>query len=170
MPTRPNPHRVYLDANVLIAYLADEPGRADVIQAVLHDARNGRTALFTSVLSIAEVAYISAHHSDAPASHADARGVDDEAAIDELWYPASPIGLLDVSVMVAREARKIIRQAKSSGMRGIRSADAIHLASATVYRCDRFFTYENEASRAQWQNLIQANISDPFPDEPPPGY
>ena len=30
--------RVYLDSNVLIAYVADEEGRARVVQSVLEDA------------------------------------------------------------------------------------------------------------------------------------
>ena len=157
-----SPQRVYLDANVLIAYLADEPGRSDVVQTVLHDARHDRATLLTSVLSIAEVAYISTHDSDAHSSHSTLHGVHGEAAIDELWDTASPIGLLDVSVVVARKARRIVRQAKISGMRGVRSADAVHLASAAVYGCDRFFTYENAASCAQWQNLIPASVSVPF--------
>ena len=57
---RTRQQRVYLDANVLIAYLANEADRADVVQAVLNDAQEEKIELLTSVMSIAEVAYISA--------------------------------------------------------------------------------------------------------------
>ena len=49
---RARPIRAYLDANVLIAYVADEEGRAGVVQSVLEDARGKKIELITSVLSI----------------------------------------------------------------------------------------------------------------------
>ena len=137
--------------------------RADAVQAVLQDARDQRIELLTSVLSIAEVAYIATEHGGG-------RDTSDEAAIDELWVPSSPIKLVDVSAIVAREARSIVRQARDRGMRGIRSADAIHLASAAIYQCDRFFTYENETTCSQWNSLVQASVSGPFSDKPQLGF
>ena len=40
---RARPIRVYLDSNVLIAYVADEEGRAGVVQSVLEDARGKKS-------------------------------------------------------------------------------------------------------------------------------
>ncbi len=51
------PPRVYLDANVLLAYVSDEEERASVVQSVLDDGRQDRAVLLTSTLTIAEVAY-----------------------------------------------------------------------------------------------------------------
>ena len=101
--------RVYVDANVLIAYAANEAERAGLVQQVLDDARKKRIELHTSVISIAEVAYITTGQaSDDP--------VVGEDLIDQFWVPASPINLVDVSVRVARDARSIIREAKRSGV------------------------------------------------------
>ncbi|MCY4101648.1 MAG: type II toxin-antitoxin system VapC family toxin [bacterium] len=151
--------RVYADANVLLAYVANEANRADTVQSILEDARQARVELLTSVLSITEVAYVQTDS-----------GVDislaSDAAIDELWTPTSPVALVDISETVAREARRVIRRAKQASVGGIRSADAIHLASAKLHRCDRFFTYENEATRQCWNTLIEARVTAPFTDSP----
>ena len=32
-------HRVYLDANVILAYVANQANRADTVQSILEDAR-----------------------------------------------------------------------------------------------------------------------------------
>ena len=153
------PSQVYLDANVLIAFVANEQDRAGVVAAVLGDARDKKIELFTSVLSIAEVAFISTNLA----------GVDplgSEEAIDQLWVPASPINVMEVSTRVAREARGIIRRSKSLTLRTVKPPDAIHLASAVTGQCDRFFTYEDESTRDQWQSLTGLSVTEPFLDEP----
>jgi len=112
----------------------------------------------TSVLSIAEVAFAAN----------DSTGVvspEDEEAIDQLWVPASPITLVDVSETVTRTARSLIRQARGGGG-GVRSADALHLASAQLHGCSRFFTYEKASTRARWNELVDATVEEPFTDFP----
>ena len=153
------PARVYLDACVLLAYIADEPDRAHVVQSVLADARESRITVVTSVLSITEVAYVPSGVDSGIAPNGD-------HAIDELWKPASPIMLLDISETVAREARQVIRKARESPGTGVRSADAIHLASAALHGCEWLFTYENEARRARWDTLIAPKVSEPFTNSP----
>ncbi|WP_419913919.1 type II toxin-antitoxin system VapC family toxin [Candidatus Poriferisodalis sp.] len=156
MKTRPV--RAYLDANVLIAYVANENGRAGIVQSVLDDARDEKIELFTSVLSITEVAFVTTGQPDDPAGGED--------AIDQLWVPASPIHVLDISIRIAREARAIIRKSKSLGTKTVKPADAIHLASASIHDCDRVFTYENQATRHSWAELISLTVAEPFLDEP----
>ncbi len=153
------PIRVYLDSNVLIAYVANEESRAGLVQSMLDDARDEKIELLTSVLSITEVAYVATDHDETDR-------IDSVEAIDELWTPSSPIDVIDISIKVAREARAIIRQSKSRGMKVIKPADAIHLASASIHDCDRLFTYESEPSRRQWAKLIQLTVAEPFLDEP----
>ncbi len=41
--------RVYVDANVLLAYVGNEEGRADTVQSILEDARKSRIDLLTCV-------------------------------------------------------------------------------------------------------------------------
>ncbi len=123
--------RIYLDANVLLSYVNDAPGRADTIQCLLEDAENHKFELITSTLSIAEIAYIE--------SGGEPSGVADGlAAIDELWTPDSPVKLAEFSRRVAHEARSIIRSARHNETARVRSADAIHLATAAVSDCGRF--------------------------------
>ena len=153
------PLRVYLDANVLLAYVSDEPGRVDTVQSLFEDAESSVVDLSTSYLSITEVAYIA---SDQELSG----GTAGEARIDELWTPSSPISLAEISIPVALKARSVIREAHQKGIKGVRSADAIHLASAEVNGCDRFFTYEKKSTRAGWNTLIQPDITAPYVDKP----
>ena len=154
-----DPPRIYLDANVLLSYVNDAPERADVVQSLMEDAEDGKVHLLTSNLSIAEVAYIA---SDQEPSY----GTDDEATIDELWTPDSPVKLAEFSRLVAHRARSIIRRARDNETARVRSADAIHLATAEINDCGRFYTYEGANIRNGWNALIQADVSEPYVDAP----
>lgn len=153
-----SPPRIYLDTNVLIAFLGDEEGRADVVQSILDDARDQRVDLLTSTFSIAEVAYIS--------YDSDVERADDEALIDLLWVPASPLTLIDVSEAVTRAARSVIRLARTTQSRRVQPADAIHLASADIHGCDQFFTYEKLGTQELWNELVEPIVGQPFTDAP----
>ncbi len=96
-----SPPRVYFDANVLLAYVGDEEGRADTVQTLLHEGRRGEIEILTSVLSIAEVAFGALERDNGLT-------VEGEAAIEELWTPASPIQLIDVTQALTRQARTLI--------------------------------------------------------------
>ncbi len=152
--------RIYLDANVLIAYVNAAPKRADMAQSLLEDAEEGKAHLITSILSIAEVAYISNDQQWSLPTF------DDPAAIDELWAPESPIKLAEFSRRVAHRARSIIREARDNKTARVRSADAVHLATAEINGCHRFYTYERESIRTGWDALINATVSEPYTDAP----
>ena len=70
--------RVYLDANVILAYVADQANRADTVQSILEHARPSRIELLASVLSITEVAYVRTDASEELSSESEAAmwGVD----------------------------------------------------------------------------------------------
>lgn len=151
--------RIYFDANVFLAYVGNEEGRADTVQMLLDEARRGEIEIVTSVLSIAEVAY-GAHERDQGLTEAG------EEAIEQLWTPASPITLVDVSQAVTRNARTMIRKAKAQNLSGIRGADAIHLATARMFGCNVIFTYEGEARRERWQLIGEVTTSEPVTNTP----
>ena len=153
------PPRIYLDACVLLSYVNDSPDRADTVQSLLEDAEDGKVNLLTSNLSIAEVAYIAPDQEPSD-------GTADEATIDELWTPDSPVKLAEFSRIVAHMARSIIRKARDNETARVRSADAIHLATAEIHKCDRFYTYEGQSTRNSWDALIQAHVSEPYVDAP----
>jgi predicted nucleic acid-binding protein len=155
--------RIYFDANVFLAYIGNEEARADTVQALLDEARRSDVEILTSVLSIAEVAY-GAHERD--------HGLTElgEEAIEQLWTPASPVMLVDVSQAVTRNARRIIRDSKTRSLSGIRGADAIHLATARMFGCNEIFTYEGEARRTRWQQLTGIQVSEPITNNPQLGF
>lgn len=49
--------RVYLDANVFLAYVSGEDGRANTVEALLVAARKGELVVLTSTVSVVEVAF-----------------------------------------------------------------------------------------------------------------
>jgi len=59
-----------------------------------------------------------------------------------------------------------MKRTELRGNRGVRSADAVHLASAGVRQCDLFLTYEKESTRENWDRLIQAQVVEPFTNTP----
>ena len=71
--------RIYVDANVLLAYLGNETGHAEIVQALLDEARRSEIEIITSVLSIAEVAF-GAQERDAGLTP------EGEAQIDTLYH------------------------------------------------------------------------------------
>lgn len=151
--------RVYLDANVLLSYVNDAPERADVVQSLLEDAEDSKVQVLTSNLSIAQVAFIASDREPG-------FGTDDEATIDELWTPDSPVELAEFSRLVAHRARSIIRKARENETARVRSADAVHLATSEINECDRFYTYERANIRSGWNALIRADVSEPYVDAP----
>ena len=155
-----SPRRAYLDANVLIAYLANEPGRGPVVASLLEDAERGSIELLTSVLTVTEVAFVASDHASGDGPSAE------EDNIAKLWVPESPVKLTDVSMRVAERARDIVRTARSSDMKGVKPPDAIHLASAEVHGCQHFFTYEGETTRAQWAHWVALAVDEPYTDNP----
>lgn len=158
-----NQRRIYFDANVFLAYVGNEEGRADTVQALLDEARRGEIEIITSVLSIAEVAY-GAHERDHGLTEAG------EEAIEQLWTPSSPVTLVDVSQAVTRNARMMIRKAMTQGLSGFRGADAVHLATAWMFGCEEIFTYEAETRRTRWQQIAGVAVSEPITNTPQLGF
>ena len=103
---------------MILAYIGNEADQAEVVQTLLEEARRGEISVATSVLSIAEVSF-GAHERDHGLTE------EGEAAIEELWSPASPIRLIDVTPALLRGTRTLIRKARSSG-HAIQGADGMH--------------------------------------------
>lgn len=141
---------VYLDSCVLLAAINGEHDRVGTVEAILLEGRSRKHRLFTSTLTIAEVAHGTA---------AD----DTQHRIDALWQPSSPINAVNVTAAIGHRARELMQQARTDGI-SVKPADAIHLATADLYDCDRLFTYDGQHS--QWDQLIEADVSEPFTNEP----
>lgn len=151
--------RAYLDANVLLALVQNEENRADAVQGLLEDARHGRIAAITSVLTLTEVAYAT---DEITGGRLDAEASD---RIDALWEPASPIVIVDASIASSRKARALIREAKNRGFT-LKPYDAQHLAAAVLHGATRVFTYEESSTRARWSELLAIPVEEPWTTQP----
>lgn len=113
----------YWDSNMFIAYLKKEEGRWELIEYYLDRAVKGDCEIWTSTLSIAEVV-----KDDTPVGQPLTEEVIER--IDRFWSYPSPVRLFDVSELIVRDAREVVRLVHSHERRGLRSADAIHIATA----------------------------------------
>jgi predicted nucleic acid-binding protein len=154
-----NAQRAYLDANVFVALIQNEDGRADVVQGVLEDARLDRIQVITSVLTVTEVAFAA---DEIAAGGLSAAG---EASIDRLWEPASPIRVVDASMATSRKARELVREAKNRQFT-LKPYDAQHLAAAALHGATCVFTYENERTRQKWSDLLGIAVEEPWAVQP----
>jgi predicted nucleic acid-binding protein len=152
--------RYYWDACVFVAWLNGEPERCPNIEASLERAEKQEVAVITSTLSVVEVAYTT--------EEALGGGLTDAVidAIEDLWAPGSVIKRVELHILIAEQARDLIRQAKAKG-RGLRSADATHLATAMSISADEIHTYENEATRSLWHDLTGILVREPPPTSTP---
>ncbi len=152
--------RIYFDANVFLAFVSDEPGRAAVVEEQLRQSQAGSVAVLTSTVSIAEVAYGAEEKSQ------QSLDVDIEARIDGLWAPGGPVTLVEASRLVLVTARSLIRSNLALGYGRLTPLDAIHLATALVEKVDTMATYETNAC-ARWATLTGLLVTEPEVYQPP---
>gem|GEM_PF-2060367 len=141
-----------LDACVLIDLLQypehQEPAKSVV--SLLKAAEEGQMDLVTSVLSIAEVCFAASERT---------RNLEDdvEEKIKKLWRPAaSPIRLVEVHELIAREAHKLVRyEGVPKKWFGIKGPDAIHLMTAQRERVDALVTNDKGLDKCGKQLGLQ---------------
>jgi len=130
----PSSEGFYWDSCVFISYFEKTPNRIDVIDELLRRSELGEIEIITSTASIVEVAYIVTER---------VGGLDprNEVAMDECWSNSAVVKVIEPSVVVAKEARNIMRTAMANGLKKIRGMDAIHLASARLLHVTELQTY-----------------------------
>lgn len=150
-----NPPISYLDACAVLAYLNDEPGRADNLAALFEEAERGDIRLVTSTITLAEVAHFEG--SD------DMSDSDVDARIDALLADRRIITFVECTEDVARGARQYVRPAGDQAQR-LKPADAIHLSSAIAAGVDYFLTYDSDFDPAVLD--VDFEIIEPRPINP----
>ena len=129
--------RYYWDSNVFLSLINGPPDRLPIIEAILDDCAQGKAELYTSILSITEVAFAECEKSS--------RRLDKkiEEKINKLWYPPSPVKLVEISNFVIWEAKDLLRNAMQASCK-LKPPDAIHLATAKRVCPTEIHTYDLE--------------------------
>lgn len=144
----PTPPLHYWDANVFTAFIENEAGRADVVAELLTACRDGRLTIFTSHVTLTEVAFAAIEKKDSKLSD------EEESRINALWEHPSKIQLVEVSELVARQARALIRDGLEEKPHQwiLKPIDAFQLASAMRIvvddrRISHFSTYDDKLEK-----------------------
>ena len=152
--TPPEPScEVYWDACVFLSAVDKVPDRMPVIESLMADAENGRLRIYTSTLSITEVAYAKNEKAKTALDPAI------EEKIDQLWIPPSPVVLVELHQGIAMRAKALIREAMTMGW-SLKPADAIHLASAEAMNVSEFNSYDGPL--AKYEAILPYKIGPPY--------
>ena len=133
---------IYWDSCCFLSLIEADPTRVPVLNAVAEEAERGSIRLYTSVLSIVEVAFAAAER--------DRRALDPQIAevIDRLWHPSSPFQLVEIFPALVVRAKDLMRGAIPSGGAIPKPADAIHLATAERVGASELHTYDHKLRNA----------------------
>jgi predicted nucleic acid-binding protein len=157
------PRTIYLDSSVVLAYLKNEKGRVDVIDAVITEAtrKTSDFQLITSAISLVEVAYVEQQDSTVEEGFRE---------IDEFWESV-PIKIVEVNQINALEGRRLLRARAmanpnpQSPQPKKRAADALHLGTAIWLESDEFWTYDVDDFGKYQVDFLTVCI--PFSDQTP---
>jgi len=147
---------LYWDACVFLSAINANADRLPVIESILDDCDDGNVSIYTSYLSVTEVAFAESEKKDSLLDDAV------EEKINKLWQPPSPINLIEVDPFIIWDAKALIRQAIKKGW-GLKPADAIHLATAQRLKVDSFHTYD-VSKLAKFSEMTGYEISHPQTD------
>jgi predicted nucleic acid-binding protein len=146
----------YWDSSVFLAYIKGEKGRCETVLNLLEECDNGNVHIWTSTLSIAEVT----KGNTEPGKIVPMKT---QTKIDALWEPPSKIKLIEVSLMVVKEARNVIRAIHGNAKTGIRSIDAVHLASAIQKNIKEVHAYDGKWDG--FAEILELKIVEPHSDK-----
>lgn len=159
MTYKPN-YYIYWDSCVFLSWLEKHPDRHQVIQPLFRQVAEKQGKILTSVISIAEVAYIAQEKLQGTLD------VAVEQQIDALWRNPA-IQVVETPEYLMQQTRRLMRGALVSGWK-LKPADAIHLATAewvnkrSPTRVKEFHTYDEGLEK--YQTIIGVHICTPYVD------
>lgn len=130
-----SPKRVLLDSSAIIAWIQNDP-RAARIAGLMDMLERGDAQLVESVIVLAEVYKRSVHPDEVERHRQDALLNTIRAKLE-----SPDVVLLDVTPPVARKATELRMSHR------MKLADATHLATALLNRCDWFVTLDSDFPR-----------------------
>ena len=132
-----NAPSVYLDSCVFLAFFQNEPDRADDVAELFEKALQKEVKLYTSVLSLTEVAFLEQER---------AKNLLDplvEQRIADTFNEEGLVTLIENTKLVATDARKLVRKTMVDQGKTLKPPDAIHLASALRVGASVLHTYDD---------------------------
>ncbi|MCG3199211.1 MAG: type II toxin-antitoxin system VapC family toxin [Candidatus Omnitrophica bacterium] len=137
MPGESGRRRIYWDSCLFIDLLENTVERGRILETLLEDCENGKFEIFTSVVTIAEVAYAK--------QEKDKGRLDAQIArrIQRFWHVESPVKLVEVHSGIASEAQSLIRKCLSAKKK-LTPMDALHLATARSVDVEEIHTFDNQ--------------------------
>ena len=144
--------RFYWDSCVFLSAINGNPDRTPIIKAILEDCEEGNVEIYTSMLSITEVAFAETEKAS------NILDSEVENNIDALWLPPSPIKLIEIHEFILRDAKKLMRLAVEKGF-SLKPADAIHLTTAQRIELNEIHTYDPKWLK--YQDLVKHKIKEP---------
>ncbi|MEP0775450.1 MAG: type II toxin-antitoxin system VapC family toxin [Acidobacteriota bacterium] len=115
---------VALDTSVFIYFLEEHPDYLDVVKPLFAALDRGELAAVTSTLTLLEVSVVPLRHGD----------VELARRYEQLLSRGRGLSLVEVSRVIARDAAAL------RAAMGLRTPDAIQLATALRHRCTAFVT------------------------------
>jgi predicted nucleic acid-binding protein len=119
---------VYWDSNAFLGYLKDEADKADACGRVLQAAENGRLVIVTSALTLAEVIHLKGS----------AKLPSEQRSKVDAFFKAEYISVRNVTRATSELATELVWD------NGIHPKDAIHVATAVLYKVPKLHTYDEK--------------------------
>lgn len=141
------------DSCAFVSFIEETEGRVESLRAVMEEAITREVELFTSAISITEVAFVAAERSGG-------LDKDTERKIDQLWHPDSPVQVVEYTQLVAIGARQLLRQKLELDI-ALKPMDAIHIATALRAQVDELHTYDDRIKK--WAEHAGIKIVEPAP-------
>lgn len=126
---------IYWDACVFLSYINGWEDRVPVLDSILGDSLSGKIDIFTSVLSLSEVAFAQTEKDQGKTAD------DILEAIDDLFGDRAVVTLVEFHELTGKRAREYMRRALVRKW-SLKPMDAIHLATASREQVDEFHTYD----------------------------
>ena len=145
----------YWDSSVFLAYFNDEPKRANVVEALLHDGQSGKLSIVTSVFSFVEVIKMKGENP--------LKQTQEQKITEFFQYPF--IKIVDATRAICEYARHLIWAHPA-----LWPKDSAHLASAMIYsdraHLDGLFSYDDDFLKLNQIITTKFPIQTPFQKQP----
>ncbi len=152
--------RLYWDADVFLAYLNNEPGRAQSIEAILDLVeKDPKTIIVTSVLTKVEISWIAIEKMNRVLMP------NELERIDSLLENYHIVETVEFNDRIASLARDFMRKGMEAGGKKLRTNDAIHLASAIWVQAKELNTY-NISDYHFFEQFANITIKEPVAIQP----